>query len=346
MIASKSRFQFNWFDTFCFWYPPGWLILFNRHWRHYQPDPDGWNWLEYGLFLLPGGFYLAFALRWLRLGGRTPRPVASDPDPAYQAAFRQEILLPIVQRYFHATLEGLDQLPAKGSVIVALNHAGMCFPWDFMGLAVLLSQEESPSEEMPEASRYVQPLAHPIFFDHPWLKWWLPNGWAQVLGGVRANSRSFEAALSSSDRTPKPLLLYAPEGLRGLTKGWQHRYQLGTFDPSFIRLSIRHQIPILPVLCLGNEFLHPFAVNVRSFARWLRLPMFPVSPLVLLFALFPSLGAWAVRTRLRYFAQPLWFPWQEDLGAGKSVRETYELAERLRSRMQATLDQLRSAAGK
>jgi len=30
--------------------------LFNRHWQHYYADPDGWNWLEYPLFLIPGGF--------------------------------------------------------------------------------------------------------------------------------------------------------------------------------------------------------------------------------------------------------------------------------------------------
>jgi len=40
--------------------------LFNRH-LYYYADPDGWNWLEYPLFLIPGGFYLALLIRWLRL---------------------------------------------------------------------------------------------------------------------------------------------------------------------------------------------------------------------------------------------------------------------------------------
>jgi len=45
----------------------------------------------------------------------------------------------------------------------------------------------------------------------------------------------------------------------GFTRSWQgvaKRYQLETFDLSFIRLSDRYQIPILPVVCLGNESLH------------------------------------------------------------------------------------------
>jgi len=102
----------------------------------------------------------------------------------------------------------------------------------------------------------VQPLAGVALFDHPWVIWWLPPGWSQVLGGVRAELDDFEAAIAQ-----KNILLYAPEGLRGPGKGW--RYQLETFDLSFIRLSDRYQIPILPVVCLGSP-LHPWALNLKK----------------------------------------------------------------------------------
>lgn len=300
------------------------MILFNRHWQHYKPDPDGWCWLEYGLFLVPGGFYLALALRWLRLGGRSPRPLARAYDPDYQQAFRQEVLTPIVQRYFRATLHNGEQLPEKGPLIVAMNHAGMCFPWDFVGLGILLSQK---------TQWVIQPLAHTMFFDHPWLAWWLPAGWMQAMGGVRAESHSFEQAIAD-----QAILLYAPEGVRGISKGWQQRYQLAVFDPSFIRLSIRYRVPIVPVVCWGNEYLHPLAVNLSAIARWLGLPMFPVSPLTLVFILFPSMGVWVMPTRLRYYIQPLWQPWIDN--PGTSHRLAYQQAELLRSRLQSLLNQL------
>nr|WP_199290286.1 1-acyl-sn-glycerol-3-phosphate acyltransferase [Leptolyngbya sp. FACHB-36] len=319
-------YRFGWFDWFCLWYPPGWLILFNRHWQHYKPDPDGWNWLEYLLFLLPGGFYLALLIRWLRLGGRSPRANPTPPDPDYQQRFRAEVLAAIVQRHFRAELHGLENLPEKSPVIMAMNHAGMCFPWDFVSVGLLLSQKRD---------WFVQPLAHSIFFDHPWLRWWLPSGWSQVLGGVRADADSFEAAIEAG-----AVLLYAPEGWRGLAKGWRQRYQLATFDPSFVRLSIRHRVPVLPVVCLGSEFLHPFTVNIKRLARWLGMPLFPISPLVLVFVLFPSMGVWASWTRLRYSLQPLWHPWEDELEPSRS--ETYQLAEKLRSRLQTLIDDLRS----
>lgn len=335
--SSTGSYRFTWFDWFCLWYPPGWLILFNRHWQHYYTDPDGWNWLEYGLFLIPGGFYLALLIRWLRLGCRLPRQQNHQFDPTYQQAFRDEVLAPIVQYYFRAELKQVENLPPTGTVLVAMNHAGMCFPWDFVVLAYLLSKT---------CDWVVQPLAGVALFDHPWVRWWLPAGWSQVLGGVRAERSDFEAAL-----TQKTILLYAPEGLRGPGKGWRRRYQLETFDLSFIRLSERHQIPILPVICLGNESLHPWTFNLKQLARKFSLPFLPLSILMPIFVLFPSMGVWAIGTRLQYFIQPLEQPKtivvvkgervQAQPASSRTVRAVaYQQAQHLREKLQNIINQL------
>ena len=291
------------------------------------------------LFLLPGGFYAALGIRWLRLAIQRlwhlnsaslhavpPHPI-NQPNFEYQQAFRQEILTPIVTRYFKAELQGLDNLPPSKPLLITLNHAGMCFPWDFLSLAWLLSEQRD---------WIVQPLAHPLFFDHPWLKWWLPDGWAEALGGVRAERQPFEAAIAE-----RAIVIYAPEGWRGLA-GWPERHQLATFDPSFVRLSLRYQVPVLPVICLGSERLHPFALNVRWLARLVQMPMFPISPLMPLFVLFPSMGVWAARSRLRYRLQPLWHPWEEAVQELPTTahRVQYQLAQVLRSRLQQVLHTL------
>ncbi|MBE9193455.1 1-acyl-sn-glycerol-3-phosphate acyltransferase [Gloeocapsopsis crepidinum LEGE 06123] len=319
-------YNFTWFDWFCLWYPPGWLILFNRHWQHYHADPDGWNWLEYILFLIPCGFYLALFIRWLRLGCRFPRIQSYTFDPYYQQAFRDEILSPIVKFYFRAELKQLENLPKKAPLLVAMNHAGMCFPWDFLVLGYLLSETRNWT---------VQPLAGVALFDHPWMRWWLPSGWAQVLGGVRAKRDDFEAALAQ-----ETVLLYAPEGLRGPMKGWSKKHQLETFDSSFIQLSDRYNIPILPVVCLGNEYLHPWAIHFKALAKKLYLPFLPISPLIPLFALFPSMGVWAMRSRLCYFIQPVY---KTELKADGNMRmrsRAYQEAQSLREKMQTLINQL------
>lgn len=330
--ASGESYKFSWFDWFCLWYPPGWLIIFNRHWQHYYTDPDGWNWPEYGLFLIPGGFYLALLSRWLRLGCRLPRKEVGEFDPKYQKAFREEVLSPIVKYYFRGELQQVKNLPQTGTLIVAMNHAGMCFPWDFLTLGYLLSEARG---------WVVQSLASPVLFEHPWVIWWLPPKWSQVLGGVRAELNDFEAAIATSTSTaiaPGKILLYAPEGIRGPLKGWRRRYQLEKFDVSFIQLSDRYHIPILPVVCIGSELLHPWAVNIKKLQRLIKLPFLPFSPLMLVLILFPSMGVWAMRTRLRYFIQPL-EPAELDTDSNKRRTAAYQRAQQLREKLQLQINQ-------
>ncbi|MDF5709369.1 MAG: 1-acyl-sn-glycerol-3-phosphate acyltransferase [Nostoc sp. S4] len=322
--APAQGYRFSWFDWFCLWYPPGWLILFNRHWQHYHQDPDGWNWLEYGLFLIPGGFYLAMLSRWLRLGCRSPRQQVGEFDPNYQQAFRQEVLSPIVKYYFRGELQQIENLPPTGPLIVAMNHAGMCFPWDFLTLGYLLGEARGWK---------VQPIASPVLFEHPWIIWWLPSKWSQVLGGVRAQLNDFEVAIAEGK-----ILLYAPEGIRGPVKGWRKRYQLQKFDVSFMQLSDRYHIPILPVVCIGSEFLHPWTVNLTKLQRLVKLPFLPLSPLMFALLLFPSMGIWAMRTRLRYFIAPL-----ESAGLDthsyKGRTAVYQQAQKLREKLQHQINQ-------
>lgn len=325
--AASKGYKFSWFDLFCLWYPPGWLILFNRHWQHYHKDPDGWNWLEYGLFLLPSGFYLALLIRWLRLGCRSPRVEAEEFDPNYQQAFAEEVLAPIVKYYFQGELQQIENLPQTGPMIVAMNHAGMCFPWDFLTLSYLLSKAQG---------WVVQPLTNASLFDHFWVIWWLPPSWSKVLGAVRAELSNFEAAIQK-----RTILLYAPEGLRGPRKGWRRRYQLETFDLSFIQLSQRYQIPILPVICIGNENLHPWTLNIKKLQTLLKLPFLPLSPLMLVFILFPSIGVWAMKSRLRYLIQPLEEPYLKagcETDSSKGRLAAYRQAQELREKMQSQID--------
>ncbi|MBW4668669.1 MAG: glycerol acyltransferase [Cyanomargarita calcarea GSE-NOS-MK-12-04C] len=321
---SPPAYKFSWFDWFCLWYPPGWLILFNRHWQHYHHDPDGWNWLEYLLFLIPGGFYLALLIRWLRLGCRIPGGEVAEFDINYQQAFRDQIIHPIVKYYFQGKLQQVENLPETESLIVVMNHAGMSFPWDFLTLGYLLSEK---------TGWVVQPLGGVPLFDSVWMRWWLPSGWSKVLGGVKAQFDDFEAAVKEGR-----IILYAPEGLRGPMKGWRKRYQLEKFDISFVQLSDRYHVPILPVVCIGSEKLHPWTINMKAFARLLKLPFLPISPLIPLFALFPSMGVWANKSRLRYFIQKLEITeFKED---NFTRTEAYQKAQQLRVKMQKEIYQL------
>jgi len=106
---------------------------------------------------------------------------------------------------------------------------------------------------------------------------------------------------------------------------------------SFIQLSQRYQIPILPVICIGNENLHPWTLNIKKFQRLLKLPFLPLSPLILVFILFPSMGIWAMRSRLRYFIQPLSIAAMNSEQTGRTV--DYQKAQQLREKLQGEINQ-------
>jgi hypothetical protein len=68
---------------------------------------------------------------------------------------------------------------------------------------------------------------------------------------------------------------------------------------------------------------------------------------MVVFLLFPSMGVWAMRTKLCYYLQPLYQPWtevepvqQQQTHSGEVRAITYQGAQRLREKLQNTINQL------
>jgi 1-acyl-sn-glycerol-3-phosphate acyltransferase len=103
-------------------------------------------------------------------------------------------------------------------------------------------------------------------------------------------------------------LLVFPEGARGITKTFDHRYQLTEFGLGFMRLAIETGSPIVPVACVGGEEQYISVANLTGVAKVLGLPAFPVMPQLLI----PG-GALPLPTRYRiYFGEPLMFDGDPD----------------------------------
>lgn len=97
-------------------------------------------------------------------------------------------------------------------------------------------------------------------------------------------------------------------------------------------------MPILPVVCLGNERLHPWAKKLEFIARRLKMPFFRLSLGILAFILFPSLEVWGMKTRLHYHIQPIY---KLNIEEEKQVRSYfYQEVQRLQEKLQCILNQL------
>ena len=69
-----------------------------------------------------------------------------------------------------------------------------------------------------------------------------------------------------------------PEGVRGMNKTFDQRYQLQRFGNGFMRLALETKTPIVPVGIVGSEEQQPSLVNLRAARPLLGMPAFPITP--------------------------------------------------------------------
>jgi 1-acyl-sn-glycerol-3-phosphate acyltransferase len=62
-----------------------------------------------------------------------------------------------------------------------------------------------------------------------------------------------------------------------MNKLFSERYRLQEFGLGFMRLALETNTPIVPVAIVGSEEQAPAIANLRSVARLLRMPAFPVT---------------------------------------------------------------------
>src|SRR5262249_45175236 len=123
-----------------------------------------------------------------------------------------------------------------------------------------------------------------------------------------------------------PLLVF-PEGVRGISKPFQRRYQLEDFGLGFMRLALETRTPIVPVAVIGGEEQDPAVGNFKGLARFLGMPAFPVVPQLFLGVPVP------LPTRYRlHFGEPLHFEGdadEDDIDIEARVTRVRDAIERL-----------------
>jgi len=172
----------------------------------------------------------------------------------------------LVYRYwFRCRVYDVDRLPA-GRVLLVPNHAGQ-LPFDGAMLATAMLLEADPPRVVRGMGEYFIPRL-------PFISVAASRGGAMV--GTPANC----AHMLENDEC----VMVFPEGVRGISKTWPHRYELQRFGLGFMRLALQTNTPIVPVGIVGSEEQAPGLANLEGLARRLSLPALPIT------ATFPWLG--------------------------------------------------------
>ncbi|MDE9365007.1 lysophospholipid acyltransferase family protein [Luteipulveratus sp. YIM 133132] len=188
-------------------------------------------------------------------------------DPDFTEEVWLPLLRPLYQRWFRVEVRGIENVPADGSALVVANHSGTV-PIDGLMLQVALHDQHP-------AHRHVRMLGADLVFQSP-----VVGELARRAGTTLAANPDAERLLSSGH-----LAAVFPEGFKGVGKPFSDRYRLQRFGRGgFVSAALRTGAPIVPCSIVGAEEIYPMLGNLKSLARVLGFPYFPVT------ATFPWLG--------------------------------------------------------
>ncbi len=192
-----------------------------------------------------------------------PSHAVSGSTPVHHRFF-DRILDPIYRDWFRTQVIGSENIPEQGPALIVGNHAG-AFAID--ALMVVHALEKNSSREL-------HLLGADFLFQDPM---------RELMAHLNVHPATFESA--NELLQAGYLVGVWPEGVNGVGKTIEHRYQLQEFGRAgFARIAAINGVPIIPTAVIGAEEAYPLMARVEGILDWAGFPYLPVTPT------FPALG--------------------------------------------------------
>ncbi|MBT9393737.1 hypothetical protein KLP40_11235 [Hymenobacter sp. NST-14] len=258
-------------------------------------------------------------------------------DEQFVETLDQNVLQMLDRVWFRSELIGFEDYPQRNNpdrpLIFASNHSGMAFPWDAIVALSHLWRRLPDQRDLP------RPLAAPMLSQSVLMNPFLVRDFWKRAGSVDATTLNFETMMYYNDHN---LMLY-PEGVPGIGKGFNNKYQLQRLATSIVRLGIEHRTDIIPFYTVNGEYLNPYTYSwgwVNRLSKKIGIPFIPMGPVLLLVLLQPWFFYMAFPAKLTFVLGQRIKPYEmTDKASEDLTREDYQaLSNELRARMQRELD--------
>lgn len=226
-------------------------------------------------------------------------------NPDYAISTVKNVTNFIDKYYFRSKFVGLDGEVLKKNnpqhpLIFASNHSGMTFPWDGIVMASkLLTHNNFTFNDS------IRPVVAPMLSQSVYMNPFMIQNFWRKLGGVDATLENFEALMHSGDYN---VMIY-PEGVPGIGKGFDKKYQLQRLSSSFIRMALKFKVNIVPIATINGEYLNPYSYKsdeLNKLVNKLKIPFLPLGPMSLLAPVYPWAFYFALPAKLTFvFGRPI-----------------------------------------
>jgi 1-acyl-sn-glycerol-3-phosphate acyltransferase len=266
-------------------------------------------------------------------------------DLEFTKGIIKKVINHLSEYYFRPRFIGFENMPSRNNpdvpLIFASNHSGMAFPWDGIILAAGVYEMFNYG---PDSFR---PLASPMLSESILMNPYLHENLWKIVGSVDASFLNFETMMLQNEHN---LLIY-PEGVPGIGKGFNKRYQFQRFSSSFITMSIKYKTDIVPVLTINGEYINPFAYRsgwANRIVNKIGVPFFPVGFVSLFLPLQPWIFYMGFPAKLTYVLGKAIKPYEmTDKSLNElSYEELVSIKEAVRADMQAQLSDAVKKYGK
>ena len=268
-------------------------------------------------------------------------------DMDISIAFTKQVMNLLNDVYFRARLIGFEEWEERNNpeapLIFVSNHSGMAMPWDAVSFIALLFRKFDY-----EYDKTLRTLITPYFTRVGLMSLYqIPNVLTRS-GGIEATMKNFEASMSIKEGH---VLIY-PEGLRGIGKGFEHRYELQRVSSSIVRMALKYKTDIVHFASINAEYIHPFAFKSewlnRVGKRLLGLPFLPLTILLPLILIQPWVFYMAFPANLT-FVRKSRIKWQELTDLPKEeIDESVigSIRDRLQDQLQQELNEAEEVYGR
>jgi len=207
-------------------------------------------------------------------------------DIELSKAISRDVISLLDKTYFRSEMIGFEEqeYPQRNNperpLIFASNHSGLAFPWDAMifvnRILVLNNCDKNAIRALTAPMLSASNLMNP---------YQIPNFWKSVGGGVDATTLNFETMMQQNDFN---VMIY-PEGVPGIGKGFNRKYQLQKLSTSMVRMSIKYKTDIIPFAVVNGEYINPYTYSsplLNKIINLVGIPFLPlgfITPLIILF---------------------------------------------------------------